>query len=73
MRDDGAIDRLPRVDVEVVRRAVQAFGTRNHQVVGEGDEAERRGKHVVARIVDVFSSADIAVVRESEPQKRLRR
>ena len=39
VRDDGARHRPPGVDEEVARRAVQAFGAQDHEIVG------RRGRH----------------------------
>jgi hypothetical protein len=32
VRDDRALDRSPRIDVEIARWAVKAFGTRNDEV-----------------------------------------
>jgi len=33
MRDDGSVDWLPRVDVEITGRAVQAFRPGDHEVL----------------------------------------
>ena len=41
VRDDGAVDRPPRVDVEIARRAVQAFAALHDQVVAAFAHARR--------------------------------
>ena len=43
MGDDGALDRPPRVDVEVARRAVQALRPQLDQVVGHRRIVRRAG------------------------------